>query len=169
MRRGQAEMVEWLTRLVMLAVVVVLITLLVRVYTERDIESSQLQRGAYLYRIYYSDIIMYRDAATTRVYPGIVDLSKFTDQRLNDVFVEREPADAIAKIASSLTVTPSQACSLPQQTIYNNKNTYDLYAANAMQGIGGATAEIDTFPVTLKSGGTECAGVLNITVVRPNS
>jgi hypothetical protein len=169
-RRGQAdEAWEWFPRLIMFAVAVVVIVIMVRVYTERDVEAPELARAAYLYRIQYGDIIMYHDNETRRVYPGIVDMRKFTDERMDATFVKKEPSEDRSMIASQLVLTPMKGCAIPAKTIYNNRKTFELYAHINAQGQGGATQESDTYPVTARDGGTECGALLNITIVRPNS
>lgn len=148
-------MLSWIPRLAMMLVAVVIIGMLVRYYAEREIESDDLERATYLYRIYYDDILNVVDE-TGRVYPSILDPTKFTDEALNKVFGTH------GTISSCLTVT--SACLT--KTICHDKETYDLYTP-FIHTIGkqGATTEQHLFPITVDS----CTGFLNITIVRPNS
>ena len=152
-------------------VAMVIIAALVSVYTNLPAESPGIARAVYAYRIFYSDIIMYKDTVTGRVYPGIVDQSKLTPTRLDDVFKERLAGASIAKIAGAVTVTPKAPCTTTAVTLYNDKNTWDV--AEPMSGVSGkqgSTREELLFPITLRSAsGVTCAALLNITVVRPNS
>ena len=175
--RGQAEMLDWFPRLIMMTVAIIIIVVLVRVYTDRDVNVPELQRGTYLYRLYYSPIIMYQDTTTTRVYPGIVDATKFTSKILDDVFAEKEkPEDTskTSKISAMLELTPQKDCSISiaENPIYNDKATFGAYLQFAKLGVpqdGSATMEVASYPVTLRSGNTDCRATLNITIVRPNS
>ena len=170
MRRGQAEMLEWFPRMFLMAVAVIIIVMLVRVYTNRDVDAPDLHRAAYLYRLYYDDVIMFSDVKTHRVYPGIVDVSKLTPKHLDDIFSEKPPGQDWAKISSRIDVIPIKGCAIAPVTIYNNELTYDKYVLlTDVQFGGGATREDAVFPVTLKDGTRTCAGQLNITIVRPNS
>ena len=172
-KRGQAEMTDWIIRILFMAAAVVVIVMLVRSYADREIDSSQLGRSAYLYRLYYSDVIMYKDSVTGRIYPGVVDMSKLTTARLDGIFVMKEPSDDRAMIASHITATPRDGCAMASRDIYNNKDTYDanvnFAGGSGPNDRGRATAELVLLPVTLKDGGAECPGFLNITIVRPNT
>ena len=170
-RRGQAEMLPWMVRLGLMLVAVVVIVMLVRVYTDRDADSAQLHRAAYLYRIYYGDVIMRSDRITGRIYPGTVDVEKFTSSRLDEIFQEKGGRDS-SKITSMMTLTLRDGCpfSISEPTIYNDKKSYDLYSAQTgLSGPGAATEERVVFPVNARKGSQECAAQLNITIVRPNS
>jgi hypothetical protein len=163
MRRGQAEMLDWFVRLMVMTVAVVIVVMLVRIYADRHVEADQTQRAAYLYRIYYDDIIMHSDQSS-RVYPGVVDMHLATSERLDAVFIG-------GKMASEIVLSPQPGCSIAARTIYNDKTTYDQYRpwATSLKGSGGATMENRIFPVVLKDAGLRCAGTMDITIVRPNS
>ncbi len=164
MRRGQADYLEWFPRLIVLAVAIVVIALLVRYYSNRDIDAAQMDRAAHIYRIYYDDIIMYSDPQTKRVYSGIVDMGSMDEKRLSDVFSNS------SRIGSCITTKPDPGCGIAEKTICQNKVVYDLGTSQMEEtGIGAATREVATFPVTLKDGEMRCTGVLSITVVRMNS
>jgi hypothetical protein len=158
MRRGQAEMLSWMPRLIMVAVAVVIIVSIVYVYTQRDLKAEQMHRAAYLYRIYYSDVIMFSQGA--RIYPGIVDMAKFNQERMDLMTYE--------KTFAQLKVSPGQGCAVQQKTIYTNKLAFEEGKVWQLQGAGGRNLENVVYPVTLKDGTRECAGTLNITIVRTN-
>lgn len=167
MRKGQATMLYWLIRLGVMIVAVAIIVIFVRTYTNRDIEAASLHRSSYLYRIYYDDIIMYKDA-TGRVYPGVVDANKFTDTVLDDVFYEKESPDIPGKISSRIIITP-QDCSLPQKTIYNDQHTFNLYFEQVGVISASATLEEKDFPVTIKENAVECPALMQVSIVRPST
>ena len=61
-RRAQAEMMEWFPRIIMLVVAVIVITVLVNYYSNRDVEGDAVERAAMIYRLYYDgNLIMYKD------------------------------------------------------------------------------------------------------------
>jgi len=162
-----------MVRLAVMLVATVVIVLLVRVYTNRDADSPALMRGAYLYRVYYDgNIITYADPQTGRVYPGIIDVDRFTTAQLDKTFNERQQGRDFAKIASTMTLSITSQCpySIAEPTIYNNKDTYTLYSAlTGLKGPGGATSENIILPVNARKGAQDCAAQLNITIVRPNT
>lgn len=162
-RRGQTDaVIVWFPRLIMLAVAVVVIALLVRHYANRDVDAAQVTIAAHEYRLYYGDIIMYQEEDTKRIYPGIVDLQKFSNERLAEVFSSE------ARLSSCLAIS-SRECPQFDETICFNKNLYDLHLAQAnLQGASGANVRNIVYPVTLRMDAQACAGFLNMTIVRPN-
>ena len=162
MRRGVAFMVDFIPRMVVLAIAIVVIGMLVRFYADRDIEAANISTSAHLYRLYYGDVIMYQDNTTKRIYPGTVDMKRFTDARLAEIF----PSEA--RISSCLAVS-SQSCPELGKSICYNKQLFELHHALAgASGAGGAAVLEQTYPVMLKYEEKTCTGQLNITVVRPN-
>jgi hypothetical protein len=155
-------MLEWFPRMIMMAVAIIVIAMLVRYYSNRDVDAASMTRAAHLYRLYYGDVIMYQDGTTKRVYPGIVDMSKFTDERLKEVF------NTDARLSSCI-ITKSSECPQYDKTICFNKELFELSSAQAsLIGPGGASVETHTYPVTIKDKETTCLGSLNITIARPN-
>jgi len=159
-RKGFAEVLEWIPRLLLLLIALTIIVILVRYYADRTIDAADLERNTYLYRIYYDDIIMFSDE-TGRVYPGIVDIRKFTEKELNDVFgIDKKISSCLTLLTSCTTDTP----------VCHDKATFDQYLPFARFGTlgpGSATIQETIFPITIHPDG--CTGSLNITIVRPNS
>lgn len=162
-RRGVAEVtLEWFPRLIMLAVAIVVIALLVRHYANRDVDVANVSIAAHEYRLYYGDVIMYQENDTKRVYPGIVDLRKFSDERIAETFSSK------ARLSSCLVLTSGQ-CPQFDETVCFNRDLYDLHLAQArLQGASGASVRNVIYPVTLKLDAQACPGFLNMTIVRPN-
>jgi hypothetical protein len=156
-------MLEWFPRLIVLTVAVVVIALLVRYYTNRDVDSAQIVMTSHIHRLYYDDIIMYADETTKRVYPGTVDMDHFTEDRLKAAFPSH------AKLGSCLTSVPEQGCSLSNTTIcYNELIVQQGDAMAGQTGAGAPSILTEAFPVTLKKGAMRCRGTLAIHVVRLN-
>jgi hypothetical protein len=175
-RKGYAaEILPWLVRLGILIIALVAIAALVQVYKSRDLDAAKLDRAAYLYRLYYDDSIMYQDPLTKRVYPGIVDFDKFTSGSLDAAFSQQrgdDPSTATDAIASRLILQPGSDCFKRDLVmVYDAERTFFQYEplANSLQMAGGASMEDVQYPVTIRDKGQDCQGLLNITVVRPNS
>jgi len=161
-RKGQAEMLEWFPRLILLLVAVVVIATLVIVFTNRTTDSPELGRAAYAYHIYYSHLIMLQDEQTGRVYPGIVDTKKMESVVFDEVFVQ-------SNIGATITMTPIDGCPLQSIKKIHNSNIVDASGfSTSVNGIGASTREQFTFPITITSDATSCAGTLVIDVIRKN-
>ena len=100
-----------------------------------------------------------RSDETGRVYPGVLDYTKFESSTLNDRY------GRTGKIAAKLTLTGCR-----QKTIWHDQELYRLKEPFAQTiGPGAATRQELLIPVSIWQAGTVCPGKLNITVVRPNS
>src|SRR3989338_539518 len=166
-KKGQAEALEWVPRLVVMSIAVVIVVMLVRYYTSRDIQGTDTATAAYLYRIYYDgNIITYVDPETKRAYPGVIDLQKFTDNRLDTVFSGKR-RNGESKIASKIILYDKPGNEI--KTIYHDKKTYDQYAwTKGVEGGQGAAQREEQFLITIKDGSSEQLGRLHIIIVRPN-
>lgn len=171
-RHGQAEMLDWFPRIVLMVVAVVVVVVLVNYYSNRDIDASGVERAGLLYRIYFDgNIITYKDPLTGRVYPGIIDIASFDETLLAKKFPGRSALSGESRVAACLGLSadtgPYQA-----RTICTDKAMVDHYlplAENGMTGPGSATMERVTLPISIKDGASLSPGKLIITVVRRNS
>lgn len=161
MRRGQVEGLEWLPRLLLMAVAVVVCVLLVRHYSDQTVDGSQLELSAYLYRLHYGDVITYVDKDTGRVYPGVIDVEKFTDERLDEVFGKKN--GKYARIASCLSLRGPEFT----KQICNQKATFDRYDPYAVAGVDAKLLD-ETWPVVIRDGQKETPGILHLQIVRPD-
>ncbi len=158
-------MIEWFPRIVMILVATILIVVIVNYYAGRDVESADTEMSAQMYKLYYGDMIMYSDSSTGRVYPGIIDNSKFNDASLKS-FVT--PDGKALQVASRLTLTVAGQ----EKIIHTNQQTVLRYlgvAQSKLKGPQGATMQNLTFPVSVRDGESLKQGILNIVVVRSNS
>ena len=157
-------MLEWFPRLILLTVAVIVIALLVRYYTNRTVESAEVSVASHTYRIYYDDIIMKSDAATKRVYAGVVDVNRFTEERLNAVF------GAHNQLGSCLTIKPAPGCGIAVEPICYNEDVYlRATAASGQSGGQGALQQTIIFPVTIEKDQERCPATLEIDVARFNT
>ena len=166
MRKGVAEFLEWFPRLMLMIVAVVIIVLIVRSFTDRDVKAQELHAETMLARLYYDDIIMFSDQ-TGRIYPGIVDKNKFESLNQSNPF----ESTGLTKTGARLEVEPDGACGIAEEQ-YIFPATFNQYyslAAAGVQGSQSGTIVNVLWPVTVVDGNTECITTLNITIVRANS
>lgn len=170
--RGQAEMIEWFPRMILLVVAVVVIFVLVNYYSNREIDGGGVERSALLYRLYYDgNLIMYKDPLTGRSYPGIVDIRSFDEKALAAKFPGRTALAQESRVAACLELVSDQGPYQPR-TICTDRQTFEHYKPIAESGMGGpqgASIERASFPVAIKDGTTQSSGTLTITVVRRSS
>ncbi|HIH23609.1 TPA: hypothetical protein HA251_01100 [Candidatus Woesearchaeota archaeon] len=171
-RRAQAEMMEWFPRIIMLVVAVIVITVLVNYYSNRDVEGDAVERAAMIYRLYYDgNLIMYKDPLIGRTYPGIIDLERFDEKRLADTYSGRSALSDESRIAACLELNWTQGRHEPR-VICTDRRTFEKYSPLAQSGLfgaGGASMERASFPVTIKDKSSLAPGTLTITVVRRNT
>jgi hypothetical protein len=163
-KRGQVgEMIEWIPRLVVLLVAVIIVALLVRHYADRDVDAAATHRAAYLARLEYDPkFLAWEDPVTGRVTPGVIDATKLTPDRINQAY------GVTGAIASKINVSGS--C-IPPFGDYHDKVTFDRFVPFALlelKGAGGATMERWSIPVTIV-GAERCPGIMTIAVVTPNT
>jgi hypothetical protein len=179
-RKAQAEMLEWFPRLILLMVATVLIVVITSYYSGREVDSAQVEMNAHFYRVYYDDIIMYKDPATGRVYPGIVDKAKFTESRLTDVFKTKDSTGE-ARVASCYTLHYFTSggiiiddASAKDNRICTDKEMVDHFtpiADNEWIGAGAAKIMRFTMPITVRDveKGTDEIATIDVAVVKRNT
>lgn len=161
MKRGQTALTDWIPRILMTLVAVIVIVVLVRYFADRDPDAAELHRASYLYRIHYDGNLI-THTENGRTYPGVIDFTKFSRNRLDEVFGKH------GKISSRLILNSSCA----SEEIYHDRETWEQYVGFARFGTigpGGATLQEEILPVTVVADGERCPGMLNVTIVRPNT
>lgn len=171
-KRAQAEMLEWFPRLILLTIATVLIVVITSYYAGREVDSAQVEMNAHFYRIYYDDIIMYKDPATGRVYPGVIDKSKFTEARLTDIFKTKDSTGE-SRVASCYSLRYA-AASESSEKICTDKGMVDHFlpiAENEWIGAGAAKMMRFTMPVTVRDveKGTSEEAYVEVVVVKRNT
>lgn len=102
----------WSIRITLLAIVIYCIVAITISPLEEDLNTHDLDYTFLLNRLFYSpNSISYVDDLTGRVYPGIIDLSKFNEETLNKTL------GTSSRFAVKIT--------LGDKVIYNNKDNYD--------------------------------------------
>lgn len=167
-KRAQAEYIEWFPRIILLIVATVIVVVLVNYYSNKQIDSADMEMNSMFYRVYYDSIIMYSDPATGRVYSGIVDTSIFTDESLSRVFAYKSQLTGEASVGMCLTLTQGAN----SKTICSDKGMVEHYLPIAQANLGGgqgAKMLNITMPVSVKDGGQTKPGVLYAIIVRSNT
>jgi hypothetical protein len=139
-------------------IVAIIVVALVSVYTDRDVEAAGVERNAFLFRLVYDDLVARDDPATGRVYPGVIDIAKCDDKRLDAVFVEDrgngpDGTPNAAQLSAMINITPVPGCALPPTVCFVHRESFFLAAAQSGMR-GGSSVESRTFPVGLIDGGT---------------
>ncbi len=156
-------MIEWIPRLIVLLIAILIIALVVRSYTQRDVEAGPVHIAAYLARLERDEnLYLWTDPSTGRATPGVVDAAKLVPGALDQF------STATGTISSKVQVNGS--CIAPYEDTHD-RVLYDRFFALATQevkGAGGAMLHRQSLPVTIIKGDERCAGMMTITVVRPN-
>jgi hypothetical protein len=167
--KGQAPLffLENAFRIGFLMVALLAFFLLVNMYISNKMDTNRLEAEVLANRIIYSDTIMYQDAKTSRIYPGIVDMDRFDEGILNTNIDYQNKRH----IAANITLINNQNGAIVGD-IYLNKQQYAELNILTMQkstGKGSATHYIKNYPVTYKNTNGYDYGTLVIDIIVPNS
>jgi hypothetical protein len=157
-------MIDWLPRLLVLLVALIVVALVVRYYAQRDVEASATDIAAYLARLERDPgAYAWQDPATGRTAPGVLDAAKLTAGRLDSFF------GITGAISSRIRI--SSSC-IGEYEEYHDRVTFDLtipFAATGAAGAGGGSYQRWQMPVTIRSTTGSCAGQMLVLVARPNT
>lgn len=94
--------------------------------------------------VYSKDSVFYYDASIDRVYPGVIDVEKFYDETLNNLFGENEDFGVKLSIGDE-----------NKYDIFYNKNIYETgeYVFELENSVYGGLRY--SFPITVKDGGND--------------
>lgn len=144
--------------------------LLINFYVNNKVDTQKLYAETVAYRIMSSDMIMLSDPQTGRVYTGIVDIEKLTDENIQSKFSysnERHAAARIKLISNKIEKFESF-----EKEAYLNKAEFGYMKAfidSGQKGRGSAAMFIKEFPVEFIKNGEKRFGTLYIEVIIPNS
>ena len=169
-KKGTAE--EWLEQIpyiILTAVVMILIFVLVNMLINTGVNVKPVQVEVAFYRILYSPhSIMYTDNITGQIYPGVVDLERFSDSVLDSSIKYSYEKQISARLD---LYTVANARWVIEKTAFLNKAWYERLEPLAGAGIlGSASAQkfIKIVPVTYIKNGASHDGMLIIDIVIPN-
>jgi hypothetical protein len=107
---------------------------------------------------------MYEDE-NDQVYPGIIDMKKFTDDNINSRINYQVKRHSTAM----LEILDNEENKVVK-TIYLNKAQYtNLEVLLKQEGKGGSSSYYKTFPVTYYDSGIYKYATLQMTIIVPNS
>ena len=149
---------EWIYKMAITFVVVIVCIAIVGSTVVNNVNTQPVQKQLMLARILYSPDSVWVTSEEV-VYPGIVDLSKFTQDRMNTQFIY---PDRYGGAKLSLTYNNQE------QVIYIKQQYFDLYRTSFIQGIkNGGYVERHAYPVSVQDGTNTYNGYLVIEVGVP--
>ncbi|HJX06401.1 MAG TPA: hypothetical protein VJ461_06850 [Candidatus Nanoarchaeia archaeon] len=168
-RKGEFGTEEWLEQIpyiVLTIIVFVGIFLLVNYYVNITVNVKSLQVEVLFNRLMYSpNSTIYTDNVTGILYPGIIDLEKFTDETLDNSIKYYYERHAAAKL--ELFNQKGESVKIA----YLNKLWFERLEPLAKAGVGGASsAEIYTkkIPVSYRENRVNLPGFLKVEILLPN-
>ncbi len=145
------NIINFIPKIIFLAVVVLTIVFMVRGFVRTDVDISASESYVLVNRIIYSSIA-YHDESINRTYPGIVDLIKFNSERIGSTIAAADNLGAKLDLVGR------------RMTAYYNKDFYEQYYPQ--RGIKGGSKEIKTkFYVLVRDGETSVPDTLEVSVI----
>jgi hypothetical protein len=151
-------------RIMVLFTVAIAMVFFVSQFTRVSIDVNRAEAEIFAQGLMHSpNGISHLDEATGRVMPGFIDAEGFmgAQDRINKAFYYEENRFIAAKISL-----------LDVGDIYYNREFYDIWhplAETGFLGRGGAMLVKKTYPVKIMEGGQLNEGMLELTIVLPNS
>lgn len=163
-KKGQAmEEMAHIPRVFLLVVLVFVIYGLISLGIKNNADISQAESELILQRILYSTQgISYYDLELQRLYPGTVDLNKFTTRYLESIFsLPNEDQHISARIelkTNDLEIAP----------VYINEEWFNRWLPlTSFLGKGGKNLATETLPITIIKDNNKIQGILRIEVITP--
>jgi len=140
---------------------------LVRHSVNLFVDTSRTEADTYHnFILYAKEGLSYYDPAIDRVYPGIIDVQRFVPGTLESslAFQDVHPSKELpaAKIELSDVTTGVQ-----QELYWNEQWFLRLEPKSGLAGTGSPNAVKKSYPVVIKNGTDEHAGILTIEVIVP--
>jgi len=152
----------WMMRMLFLAIVVVTIVFLTKFLVAIYMQTADAQASVYINKILYekNGIIRYENE---RAYAGVIDLSKFSESRLNNSMkFEKGEEGPCAKLTLKNLETDEK------NTTFWNKRWYQRLRPRAsFRGIGSPFLKEVTILVTIYQNGKYVPATLTIDMVVP--
>jgi hypothetical protein len=163
---GAEEWLEQIPKIILTIIVMAGIFVLVSIFVNIRVDVKPVQREVLFNRLLYQpNSIMYTDQFTGQVYPGIIDLSKFTNETLDNsakYLYERQ-------ISAKLELFDWEKKLV--QTAYLNGVWYgriEPLAGAAIEGASSGKIMSRTVPVSYRDGNTLRRGYLKVQILTAN-
>jgi hypothetical protein len=151
----------WIPRMIFLAIVVVTIVFFTRFVIAIYSETADAEANVYMNKILYEKNGIIRNASG-RPYPGVIDLTRFSELYLNKSMKLEGDEGPCAK----LTLVKIETGDV--QTIYWHKRWYErLRPRAAFRGIGSPLSKEQQILVSIYDNGRYIPAMLNIDMVVP--
>ena len=152
----------WIPRMFFLAIVVITIIFLTRFIVAIYLETADAQASVYINKILYDKdgiIRVYND----RAYPGVIDMSKFLDARLDRTMKFKQGEEGPCAMLTLKNIETGA-----EKTIFWNRRWYErLRPRAAFRGIGSPFSKEEKILVSIYEDGRYTPAVLSIDMVVP--
>lgn len=165
------HLVLWIPKFIYITIAFLSVLFLVRMLVYNNIDTSSTEAKVLANRIFYSpNIISYFDAEIDRVYPGIIDLEKYTNLQVSpnemDIKTLTYGSDN-GIIAAKVTLKNIETNS--EYDIFYNKENYDFWEPRILStvtgGSGSVKSVIEQRYVLIKVGNQLQKGILKMQVI----
>lgn len=158
------EMIYWIARVIFLAIVILSVVFLTRMYITGNTETDELEKIMIVNHFLYSPSLLYYDEFTGRAMPGIIDINKLDNNLLDSSF---DFGDQFKMAAASIKISDIQ--NKPVKEAFYKKDDYDYFFPIVGKGAGSASKYEFKGYTLYYSDGKIIQGMINITVLIPRS
>jgi hypothetical protein len=168
-KKGDVGAEEWLEQIpyiIFTAVVMIAIFVLVNYYVNLSVNVKPLESEFLFDRMMYSpDTIMYADPTTGIVYPGVIDLTKFTNETLDRSINYSYERHIAAKLSLFNARKEFVKSAYLNHELFNN---LEPLALNKITGASSAVIYQKTIPAVYRENDVTAAGFLEVEMLVPN-
>jgi hypothetical protein len=162
-RKGQMYKVFWYY-LIRVPIIIFLFGLFVYIsggIQGQALTSPEVREKIIINRLFFSpNSISYVDLTIGKVYPGVIDMSKFDNDTLDSSFSTKENAAAAAKLDLVNLDTDTTVSAYINKELYSRWKSYVKFEQYSSYK--------DQFYVTIKDNGKEYPGLLKVNVLMHN-
>ena len=152
-----------LMRVVLTIAVLLIIILFINLYSNINMDTAEAEAETFIYRTLYSaDGISYTDGVSGRVYPGIIDLSKFEN---NSIPLLEKSIDYGADEHVGAKFIVKDFAGKPLASAVYNPKTHRRIAEKGIAGPGGVDVKEKQVYALIKDKDSIIKGRLEISVV----
>ena len=168
------EFLMYIPRILFITAVAFIMIAIIMGYVNVTSDVAEIQANMFVYRVLYSrNSFSLFDSDLGRVYPGIINESKFKSQNAEN-FLEKSIYYGGKQKFTGASFSLEDLYDKTKNEIFYNKDFFteqnELIKAGLSSGPGGAKSIIKKYNVViLKDDGASHKGVLEINVIIPNS
>lgn len=168
------EMLMWIPRILFLVIVMFSVVILIRSFVVEKVDVTELEANIFANRLLYSqNSISFVDEDTERVYPGIIDLTKFNSKEMESLLLKSIfYGDNNRKVGAKITLKNPEdnkdTSLFYNRAFYDEKRTLIDSWGNA-KGPGASTSFIKKLDVLILEKSKLHNGILTLDIIIPNS